>query len=109
MKNFLVMYISDKFSVNERLKFTLTQIKIWKFFAKIAKSNTGANEAILVREIWYKQNSSFLMKTSDLTKILGTKLKYLLYLNKMIEKYEMRKFILLKIHAFTQNDFKGLA
>ena len=49
------------------------------------------------------------MKTSDLTKILGTKLKYLLYLNKMIEKYERRKFILLKIHAFTQNDFKGLA
>ena len=49
------------------------------------------------------------MKASDLTKILGTKLKYLLYLNKMTEKYEMRKFILLKFHAFTQNNFKGLA
>ena len=93
MTNFLVMYISDKCLVNELLKFTLTQIKILQFFAKIAKSNTGAIETILVREIRCKQSSSFLMKTSDLTKILGTKLKYLHYLKKIIEKYELRKFI----------------
>ena len=66
-----VRYMSEKFSVNELLKFTLTQIKILQFFGKIAKSNTRAIEALLVREIGYKRNSSFLMKTSDLTKILG--------------------------------------
>ena len=71
MTNFLVMYIRDKLSVNELLKFALTQIKISQFFGKIAKSNTRAIEAILVHEIGYKRNSSFLMKTSDLTKILG--------------------------------------
>ena len=66
------MYISDIFSVNELLKFTLTQINIFQFFGKIAKSNRQVIEAILVRAIWYKRNSSFLMKTSDITKILGT-------------------------------------
>ena len=113
---FFVMYISDKFSVNELLIFhhiskvntwycvayvaiitlfwfvtfinTYTsahkrahthththththQIKILHFFEKIAKSNARAIETILVREVWYKRNSSFLMKTSDLIKILG--------------------------------------
>ena len=71
MTNFLVMCISDKFSVNELLKFTLTQIKILQFIGKIAKSNTRAIEPILVHEFLHKRNSSFLMKTSDLTKILG--------------------------------------
>ena len=42
------MYISDKFSVNELLKFTLTQIKILQLFGKIAKSNARGTEAILV-------------------------------------------------------------
>ena len=51
MTNFLVMYIRDKLSVNELLKFALTQIKISQFFGKIAKSNTRAIEAILFREI----------------------------------------------------------
>ena len=44
----------------------LTQIKVFQFFGKIAKSNTRAFEAILVREICYKRNSSLLMKTIDL-------------------------------------------
>ena len=48
MTNFLVMCISDKFLVNELLKFTLTQIKILQFFGKIAKSNARGTEAILV-------------------------------------------------------------
>ena len=77
--------ISDKF-----FKF---QIKNFLKFRQISEINA---QYCLVH-VATLRHSNFVMKTSDLRKILG---KYLHYLNKMIKKLKVRKFIFSKVSCF---------
>ena len=133
-----VMYISGKllkFSVNELLKFrhvygvahmavmfwkikthkdthadtrTLTQIKSLLFFGKIAKRNQILKQ---LRQSWsakFKFFNGNINSKKDPGQIERNKLTYLHYLNKMIEKYKMTKFIFHEFSCFYSELFQRL-
>ena len=70
-------------------------------FGKIAQLNIQAIKTILVRKIHakFKFFNENMRSTRDWGQIKRNKLKYQHYLNTMIEKCMVRKFILVKFHA----------
>ena len=83
---------------------TFTQIKLLQFFRKIAKSNTREIKTILVPQnlihVKFKFFNENIRSNKNSEQTERNKLKYLHYLNKMIEKYKMRKFIFSEVLCF---------